>query len=212
MQAARARPHPMVIRSLAIDGGVAAGAWVIALLLVLVVVIVPVAIYNRLVTLRNRCRESWSNVDTELKRRYDLIPNLVATVQGYARHERDVLESVVAARAKAMATHDGAGERERDERPLVAALGRLLAVVERYPDLKASRNFLALQEELAITEDRIQAARRFYNGNVRDYRNKCESFPSNLVAQMGGFQPEEFFSVHPSVREVPDVEFSNLAS
>jgi LemA protein len=163
--------------------------------------------YNALVGLRNYISESWSNVDTELKRRYDLIPNLVATVQGYAAHERAVLERVVELRNRCAANHGAVGDQARDEGELVNALKQMFVVVENYPQLKADQHFLKLQGELINTENRIQAARRFYNGNVRDYRNKCESFPSNLVAGMFNFAPHEFFSVPPSVAEVPNVEF-----
>lgn len=163
--------------------------------------------YNALVGLRNYIAESWSNVDTELKRRYDLIPNLVATVKGYAAHEREVLERVVELRNRCAANHGPVADQARDENELVDALKRLFVLVENYPQLKADQHYLKLQTELINTENRIQAARRFYNGNVRDYRNKCESFPSNLVAGLFGFQPHEFFSVPPSVAEVPNVEF-----
>jgi len=163
--------------------------------------------YNSLVSLRNYISESWSNVDTELKRRYDLIPNLVATVKGYAAHEREVLESVTQLRNRCAANNGPPGEQARDEVQLVDALKRLLVVVENYPQLKADQHFLKLQGELINTEDRIQAARRFYNGNVRDYRNRCETFPSNIVAGMFNFLPHDFFSVPPSVKEVPNVEF-----
>ncbi len=182
------------------------------LIILLVVVLLPVVWvivqYNWLVSLRNYISESWSNVDTELKRRYDLIPNLVATVKGYAAHEREVLERVTELRERCVANNGSPGEQARDEVQLVDALKQMLVVVENYPQLKADQQFLKLQQELITTENRIQAARRFYNGNVRDYRNKCETFPSNLVAQMFGFQPQEFFSVPPSVKEVPDVEFA----
>jgi LemA protein len=163
--------------------------------------------YNSLVSLRNYINESWSNVDTELKRRYELIPNLVATVKGYAAHEREVLEKVVELRNRCAANNGSPADQARDENQLVGALKQLLVVVENYPQLKADQHFLKLQQELVNTENRIQAARRFYNGNVRDYKNKCESFPSNLIAGMFGFQAREFFTVSPSVREVPDVEF-----
>jgi LemA protein len=184
-----------------------------AVLIILVVVLLLPAVwvivqYNWLVRLRNYISESWSNVDTELKRRYDLIPNLVATVRGYAAHEREVLERVTQLRERCVANNGSPAEQARDEVQLVDALKQLLVVVENYPQLKADQQFLKLQQELITTENRIQAARRFYNGNVRDYRNKCESFPSNLVAQMFGFQAHEFFSVPPSVKEVPDVEFA----
>lgn len=182
-----------------------------ALIVLLVVILVPVLFivvqYNGLVSLRNYITESWSNIDTELKRRYDLIPNLVATVRGYAAHERSVLEKVVELRNHCLASNGSPGEQARDEVQLVDALKQLLVVVENYPQLKADQHFLKLQAELVNTENRIQAARRFYNGNVRDFRNKCETFPSNIVAQMFGFRPQEFFSVPPSVKEVPDVEF-----
>jgi LemA protein len=163
--------------------------------------------YNALVGLRNYIAESWSNVDTELKRRYDLIPNLVAAVKGYAAHEREVLERVVELRNRCAANNGPVGDQARDETQLVDALKQMFVVVESYPQLKADQHFLELQSELINTENRIQAARRFYNGNVRDYRNKCETFPSNLVAGLFSFQPHEFFSVPPSVAEVPNVDF-----
>jgi len=181
---------------------------IILLLLVLLPVVYVAVQYNWLVSLRNYISESWSNVDTELKRRYDLIPNLVATVKGYAAHEKEVLERVTKLRERCVANNGSPAEQARDENQLVGALKQMLVVVENYPQLKADQHFLKLQQELITTENRIQAARRFYNGNVRDYRNKCETFPSNLVAQMFGFQPQEFFSVPPSVKEVPDVEFA----
>ena len=161
--------------------------------------------YNGLVTLKNHIRDAWANVDTELKRRYDLIPNLVATVKAYAAHEREVLERVTELRNRCAASHGSPVQQAADENQLVEALKHLLIVVENYPQLKADQHFLKLQEELVNTEDRIQAARRFYNGNVRDYRNRCEAFPSNVVASMFGFRPEEFFSVEPAVKEVPGV-------
>ena len=185
----------------------------IPFIVIAVVILLPVvwlvAQYNALVSLRNYIRESWSNVDTELKRRYDLIPNLVAVVKGYATHEREVLERVTELRNRCAANNGAVADQSRDEVQLVEAMKQLLAVVENYPQLKADGNFLKLQTELVNTEDRIQAARRFYNGNVRDYRNKCESFPSNIVANRFGFKPEgDFFSVPPAVREVPNVDFA----
>lgn len=165
--------------------------------------------YNALVGLQNYIRESWSNVDTELKRRYDLIPNLVATVKGYAAHEREILARVTELRNRCAANTGSVADQSRDEIQLVTALKQLLVVVENYPQLKADQNFLKLQTELVNTEDRIQAARRFYNGNVRDYRNKCETFPSNLVAKIFGFKLEtDFFNVPPSVGQAPDVDFA----
>ena len=178
-------------------------------LLLLLPLIWVVVQYNALVGLRNYIAESWSNVDTELKRRYDLIPNLVATVKGYAAHEREVLERVVELRNRCAANHGPVADQARDEGQLVAALKQMFVLVEGYPQLKADQNFLKLQGELINTENRIQAARRFYNGNVRDYRNKCESFPSSVVASLFNFQPQEFFSVPPAVAEVPNVDFGS---
>lgn len=181
------------------------------MILLLVLLLVPllwVAVqYNALVGLRNFTASSWSNIDTELKRRYDLIPNLVATVQGYAVHERETLERVIALRNRCAANHGPVAGQAADEQGLVAALKQLLAVVENYPQLKADGHFLALQTELINTENRIQAARRFYNGNIRDFRTKCESFPNNLIARLFGFQPQDFFTVPPAVRDAPDVQF-----
>lgn len=179
--------------------------WTTAAVIALVV-LVPIYYFNRLIRLRNRCRESWSNVDTELKRRHNLIPNLVNTVKGYAKHERSVLDAVVSARTRAMAPHKDAKDQERDEQPLVHALRSLFAVAEDYPDLKASKNFLSLQTELALTEDRIQAARRFYNANVRDYRNTTRAFPGLLFARLYGFEEEAYFQIDPLKVEPPQVE------
>ena len=166
-----------------------------------------VATYNILVRLRQQCAEAWSGIDTELRRRYDLIPNLVATVKGYAAHERELFQAVVEARTKAQSSSGSPEAQARDENVLIDGIKQLFAVSEAYPELKASENFLKLQSELANTEDRIQAARRFFNGNVRDYRNKCQTFPSNLIANSFGFQSEGYFNVSPSVREVPDADF-----
>lgn len=163
--------------------------------------------YNGLVALRNHIRDAWSNIDTELKRRYELIPNLVATVKGYAAHEKEVFERITQLRAQCLASRGAIREQAVSESQLVDALQKLLAVVENYPQLKADQHFLELQRELVNTEDRIQAARRFFNGNVRDYRNKCETFPSNIIAGMFGFESQDYFSVRPSVREVPDLDF-----
>ena len=181
------------------------------LLLVVAVFLLPiiyvVLTYNTLVALRNHIRDAWSNIDTELKRRYNLIPNLVATVKGYAAHEKDILDRVTQLRAQCMASQGTPHEQATDENQLVGALQKLLAIVEDYPQLKADRHFLELQRELVHTEDRIQAARRFFNGNVRDYRNKCEKFPSSVIAGIFGFEPQDYFRVHPSVRDVPDTDF-----
>ncbi|HKQ37345.1 MAG TPA: LemA family protein [Verrucomicrobiae bacterium] len=164
--------------------------------------------FNGLVGLRNQIRDAWANIDTELKRRYDLIPNLVSTVKGYAAHEREVLERVVELRNRCATQITAGTANQADEQQLVASLQRLFAVVENYPQLKADQHFLRLQEELVNTEDRIQAARRFYNGNVRDYRNKCEQFPSSVVAGMFNFKPADYFDVEPAVRHaVPEARF-----
>ena len=164
------------------------------------------AIYNVLVRLRQHVRESWSGIDTELRRRYDLIPNLVETVKGYAAHERQVLQAVVDARGRAAASTGSPASQAADENILIAALRQLFVVVEDYPELRASRDFLSLQEELANTEDRIQAARRFYNANVRDLNTRVEVFPSNLVASLFGFQPEQFFEIEDAaIRHPPAV-------
>lgn len=186
---------------------------------VLVVLLWALSIYNALVRLRNHVRESWSGIDTELKRRHDLIPNLVAVVKGYAAHEASVFESVTRARAAAAAqaqtTTPGAApqgaqvaERLRSEQELVSSMRSLFVVSEAYPQLRASQQFLALQRQLAETEDRIQAARRFYNANVRDLNNRVEQFPSNVIAGMGGFQPATFFELESALeRNAPAVGF-----
>lgn len=174
---------------------------------VLLSAIYVVATYNTLVALRNHIRDAWANVDTELKRRYDLIPNLVATVKGYAAHEKEVFDRVTQLRTQCMASQGRPEQQAVDENQLVAALQQMLAVVENYPQLKADQHFLKLQQELTNTEDRIQAARRFFNGNVRDYRNKCQMFPSSVIAGMFGFESQDYFNVSPSVREVPDAQF-----
>jgi LemA protein len=174
---------------------------------VLLPLIYVIATYNTLVALRNHIRDAWANIDTELKRRYDLIPNLVATVKGYAAHEKEIFDRVAQLRTQCMANQGRPEQLAVDENQLVAALQKMLAVVENYPQLKADQHFLKLQQELTNTEDRIQAARRFFNGNVRDYRNKCEMFPSSVIAGMFGFESQDYFNVPPSVREVPDAQF-----
>ncbi|HPF70063.1 MAG TPA: LemA family protein [Candidatus Krumholzibacteria bacterium] len=183
-------------------------SWQIIPITVGVVLLWMALIYNGLVRIRQQVRESWSGIDTELKRRYDLIPNLVETVRGYASHERETLDAVTTARARAAASQGTPAAQAADEKPLVDELRRLFAVSERYPELKASSHFLDLQKELANTEDRIQAARRFYNANVRDLNTRIEVFPSNLVAGLFSFRRAEFFEVETgSVREVVDVSF-----
>jgi LemA protein len=165
-----------------------------------VVLLAGVLSYNRFVWQRNLIHSSWSNIDTELRRRYDLIPNLVETVKGYAAHERDVLEAVTRARTNAVDAHGEAGEQAAAEGPLVAALRQLFAVAEGYPDLKANQSFLDLQHELVDTEDRLQAARRFYNLNVQGYNRRIQSFPSSLIAGMFHFETADYFEVEPALR------------
>ena len=188
------------------DSGIPIG-WYVAGGIVFLVLVWVAAVYNGLVRLRQHCRESWSGVDTELKRRYDLIPNLVETVKGYAAHERETLQRVIEARARAVASTGRPSSQAADENALVETIKSLFAVVESYPDLKASANFLKLQEELVDTEDRIQAARRFYNANVRDLNTRVAVVPSNLIAGLFGFRQAEFFEVEDSrVRQAPAVE------
>ncbi|MDQ1436875.1 MAG: LemA protein [Acidimicrobiaceae bacterium] len=184
--------------------------WVV-LGIVVLVLLASVLSYNRFVSQRNLIRNSWANIDTELKRRYDLIPNLVETVKGYAAHERETLEAVVAARNAAVAATGTPASQAAAEGPLVGALRQLFAVSERYPDLKANQNFLELQGELTNTEDRLQAARRFYNANVQDFNRRVQSFPSSVVAGMFKFTEEPYFEVEPAMRaqmeQPPHVEF-----
>lgn len=156
--------------------------------------------YNRFVSQRQLIRDSWANVETELQRRYDLIPNLVETVQGYATHEREVFDRVTRARAAAVANHGRPEDQARDENVLVSTLRSLFAVAEGYPELEASRHFLDLQHQLTDTEDRIQAARRFYNANVRDFNRRVEAVPSNLVANAFDFEREDYFQIEEAVR------------
>lgn len=172
-----------------------------------VVLVAGVFMYNQLVTLKNRTDESWSDIDVQLKRRYDLIPNLINTVKGYAAHESTVLQKVTEARSQAMQAGT-AGGRAEAENMLSEALKSLFAVSENYPDLKANANFLELQRELSDTENKIQAARRFYNANVRDFNTKIESFPSNLIAGMFTFGKREFFELEEEAARKPvEVQF-----
>jgi len=182
----------------------------IVLGIVAVGVLYVVGTYNGLVRLRQHVREAWSAIDTELRRRYDLIPNLVETVKGYAGHERETLEAVIEARNAAASSTGSPGEQARDENVLVGALRQLFAVVEAYPDLKANQNFLELQQQLTNTEDRLQTARRFYNANVRTLNTRVEVFPANLVASWFRFTQEEFFEVEEAAaREAPKVSFAD---
>ena len=180
---------------------------VIIILLVILIFLV-VAPYNALVRGRNEVKSAWSSIDVQLKRRYDLIPNLVETVKGYAGHERQTLDAVVQARQQAINFTGGAEERAKVENTLTSALRSLFAVAEAYPDLKANQNFLALQEELANTENKIGFARQFYNDAAKRYKNRVEMFPSNLIANLFGFQAEPFFEVQDNAdRLAPQVKF-----
>jgi LemA protein len=178
-----------------------------------VLVLIPgiwlIIIYNRFAAMRQFVKDSWANIDVELKRRYDLIPNLVNTVKGYASHERETLERVIELRNKARASNGSAASQAADETHLLRGVKQLLAVAEAYPQIKADRNFLDLQEELANTEDRIAAARRFFNANVRDMNNLCQQFPTNLVGMIFGFKPGTFFELAGDVeRVVPHVDLT----
>lgn len=168
----------------------------VPIIILLIVLVLVVWIYNSLITKRNRVDEAWSDIDVQLKRRYDLIPNLVSTVKGYATHESGVFERVTEARANAISaqgkeTH----EQAQAENMLTQALKSVFAVAENYPDLKANENFAQLQRDLTDTEDKIQAARRFYNGNVRDFNTAIQKFPTNLLAGMFNFKDREFFEI-----------------
>lgn len=181
---------------------------VVFISLIIFVLIIIAVMYNGLVRVKNCCNEAWSDIDTELKRRHDLIPNLVETVKGYAAHEKGILERVILIRSQAMASHDTPSSLAKDENALTASLHRVIALAENYPNLKANENFLELQRALSITEDRIQRSRRFYNGNVRDLSNRIEVFPSNIIAGLFGFQKREYFELDDvSDRTVPKMEF-----
>ena len=166
----------------------------IALIVLAVIVLYVIGAYNGLVKLRTRSEEAWSDIDVQLKRRYDLIPNLVNTVKGYAAHEAGTFEKITAARTAAMGAQS-VEDHAKAENMLTGALKSLFAVAEAYPDLKANTNFLELQRELSDTENKIQAARRFYNGNVRDLNTGIEMFPGNIIAGIFGFKPMEFFEL-----------------
>ncbi len=176
--------------------------WIV-LLIIIALVIFVISIYNTLVKMRMRVNEGWSDIDVQLKRRYNLIPNLVETVKGYAKHESETLEAVIEARSQATkidvdidnVTAEDMAAFSSAQQGLSGALGKLFALSENYPDLKANQNFLQLQSDLTDTEDKIQASRRFYNGTVRDYNTKVETVPSNIVAGMFKFTKREFFEV-----------------
>jgi LemA protein len=180
----------------------------IALLVVLVVAYI--LINNSLIGARNKCDEAWSGIDVQLKRRHDLVPNLVATVKGYAAHEQQTLTRVTDARAGALAAENAPpAERGRAESQLSSALGGIRAVAEQYPQLRAADNFLRLQAQLAEVEDEIQASRRIYNSNVQIYNTRMQVFPNSIVAARGGFEPREFFEIaDASDRQVPEVSFT----
>ena len=161
-----------------------------------------IAIYNGFVRLINRVKEAWADIDVQLKRRYDLIPNLVETVKGYASHEREAFENVTKARTLAMGTQN-IGEKGKAENMLTGALKSIFAIAEAYPQLRAVESFVNLQNELSDTENKIQAARRFYNGNVRDFNIKTDSFPSNIIARMFNFQKAEFFELEQEEAKEP---------
>lgn len=185
--------------------------WVVLGIVALAIIFV-IGVFNGLVGLRNQVKEAWSGIDVQLKRRYNLIPNLVETVKGYAAQEKSVFENVTKARSQAMSATTPA-EHGKAENMLSGALKTLFAVAEAYPDLKSNQNFLDLQRELSLTEDKVQAARRFYNGVVRDYNTKIEVFPNNVIAGPFGFKKEEFFQIEGTPeqvaqeREAPQVKF-----
>ena len=181
-------------------------ALVIILVVVVLLVIFVISLYNGLVKLRNRIENAWAQIDVQLKRRYDLIPNLVETVKGYASHEREALEAVIAARNGAVAAQ-GPAEQAAQENMLTGALRQLFAVSEAYPDLKANQNFLELQEELTATEDRIGFARQYYNDSVLRYNTKIQTFPSLLLAGPFGFREREYFEADDESRGPVQVEF-----
>ena len=178
------------------------GAFVLLLIIIGGVAIIAIGMYNSLVTLRNRCDNGWSQIDVQLRRRYDLIPNLVETVKGYAKHEREVFEKVTQARAAAASAQGVKAQAEADNM-LTGALKSLFAVAEAYPDLKANQNFLMLQEELAGTESKIAYARQFYNDTVMKFNMKQQVFPSNIIANMFGFKPRDYFQIEEEIAKGP---------
>ena len=181
---------------------------ILILLLAIIVAVILwfVVIYNGLIRLKVRTNEAWSDIDVQLKRRYDLIPNLINTVKGYATHEKELFENVTKARANAMNAQNP-GEKGQTENMLTDALKSLFAVSENYPQLRANENFLELQRELSDTENKIQASRRFYNGNVRDLNTKIQIFPDSIVANMLKIGKREFFEIKEEEKETPKVEF-----
>ena len=188
------------------SGGFPVIAAIIILVIIVLAVIVFMVLYNGLVRLRNRVDNAWSQIDVQLKRRHDLIPNLVETVKGYAAHERQTLEAVTQARNNAVQAQGPAAQGQA-ENVLTGALRQLFAVAEAYPDLKANQNFLNLQEELTSSEDRVAYARQFYNDSVLSYNTKRQSLPSSILAGMFNFSPREYFEGEEASREVPRVQF-----
>lgn len=181
--------------------------WIIIAIIVILLVVL-IAGYNKLVQLKVRSEEAWSDIDVQLKRRYDLIPNLVETVKGYAKHEKELFENVTKARADAISAKD-LDTQVKAENQISQALKSIFAVAENYPDLKANENFAKLQDELTDTENKIEAARRFYNGNVRELNISIQSFPSNIIASMFGFKAKELFQVaNESEKEPVKVDFN----
>jgi LemA protein len=178
------------------------GALVVFLIIIAAIAIIAVGMYNSLITLRNRCDNAWSQVDVQLRRRYDLIPNLVETVKGYAKHESGVFERVTQARAAAVNAQT-VKDQGQAENVLTGALKSLFAVAENYPDLKANQNFLMLQEELAGTEGKVAYARQFYNDNVMKFNMRQQVFPSNIIANMFGFKTKEYFQIEEEVAKGP---------
>lgn len=177
-----------------------------AFLVVAVVILYAIMAYNGLVTLRNRVKNAWSQIDVQLKRRYDLIPNLVETVKGYAAHEKETLERVIAARNQAI-NATGVKDQAQAENALTGALKTIFALAEAYPDLKANQNFLLLQEELAGTESKISYARQFYNDTVMSFNIRLQTFPTNIIGHLFGFKEEPFFEIDEAEREAPKVKF-----
>ena len=183
-------------------------AFFIILGIIIILVIFVIVLFNALVRLRNAVRNAWSQIDVQLKRRHDLIPNLIETVRGYMKHERETLEAVTNARQQAINISDDVLKRAQAENMLTQTLRSLFAVSENYPDLKANQNFLALQEELTSTENKISFARQFYNDSAMKLNNKIEMFPSNVIAGMFAFKQADFFEVEEAAeREVPKVQF-----
>ena len=179
--------------------------WIILIVVVLILIWI-VSVYNGLISSRQKVENAWSQIDVQLQRRFDLIPNLVETVKGYAAHENDTLEAVVSARNKAVSATTPEAEMQANGE-LSQALGRLFALTEAYPDLKANTNFVDLQNQLKETEDKISYSRQFYNDTVLKYQNKKESFPSNIIAGMFGFKTFKFFEAEEQDRKVPEVKF-----